>query len=133
MRELVDARTVRIIDLAFVVKAADGTTASAEIPDSEVAAAFSELDDEQNDLLSDEDLLEIAERLEPATAALVIVWENSWAAKFAQAVRRADGFLLSQEPIPHATVVRALEASRAGCAGAAGPGQPGSRPGPGVR
>lgn len=110
LRELVDARTVRIIDLAFVLKAADGTTASAEIPDSEVAEAFSGLDDEQNDLLSDEDLLEIAERLEPATAALVIVWENSWAAKFAQAVRQADGFLVSQEPIPHATVVRAIEA-----------------------
>ncbi|MGH3154371.1 MAG: DUF6325 family protein [Streptosporangiaceae bacterium] len=110
LRELVDTRTVRIIDLAFVVKAADGTTAAAEIPDSEVAAAFSGLDDEQNDLLSDEDLLEIAERLEPATAALVIVWENSWAAKFAQAVRQADGVLVSQEPIPHATVVRAIEA-----------------------
>jgi hypothetical protein len=110
LRELVVAGTVRIIDLAFVLKAADGTTASAEIPDSEVAAAFSGLDDEQSDLLSDEDLLEIAERLEPATAALVIVWENSWAAKFAQAVRQADGFLVSQEPIPHATVVRAIEA-----------------------
>lgn len=110
LRELVDARTVRIIDLAFVRKAADGTTSSAEIPDSEVGAAFIGLDDEQNDLLSEEDLLEIAEELEPGTAALVIVWDNSWAAKFAQAVRQANGFLVRQDRIPHATVVSAIEA-----------------------
>ena len=70
LREIVDDRTVRIIDLAFVRKDADGTTATAEIPDSEAAAAFSGLDDEQNDLLSEEDLLEIAENLEPEFAAL---------------------------------------------------------------
>ncbi len=110
LQELLDAGTVRIIDLAFVRQDADGTTATAEIPDSEVAAAFSGLANEQNDLLSDEDLLGIAEKLEPATAALVIVWENSWAAKFAQAVRQANGFLVSQDRIPYATVVRAIEA-----------------------
>ena len=110
LREIVEARTVRIIDLAFVRKAADGTTATAEIPDSEVATAFSALHNEQNDLLSDEDLQGIADGLEAATAALVIVWENSWAAKFAQAVRQADGFLVSQDRIPHDSVVRAIEA-----------------------
>jgi hypothetical protein len=53
-RGIVEDRTVRIIDLAFVRKDADGT--AAEIPDSEVAAAFSGLHNEQNDLLSDEEL-----------------------------------------------------------------------------
>jgi hypothetical protein len=54
LRGIVEDRTVRIIDLAFVRKDADET--AAEIPDSEVAAAFSGLHNEQNDLLSDEDL-----------------------------------------------------------------------------
>jgi hypothetical protein len=110
LRELVEAGTVRIIDLAFVRKSADGATSSVEVVDAEVAAAFAGLDDEQHDLLNDEDLMQIADSLEPATAALVIVWENRWAAHFSEAVRDANGFLVSQDRIPHASVVRAIEA-----------------------
>ncbi len=110
LRELIDSGTVRIIDLAFVRKALDGTTSSVEVIDTDIAAAFGGLEDEQQDLLNDDDLVMIAESLEPASAALVIVWENCWAAKFAQAVRRANGMLVSQDRIPHETVVRAIEA-----------------------
>jgi Family of unknown function (DUF6325) len=110
LRELVESGTVRIIDLAFVRKAADGATTALEIEDSETADAFRGLDDEQNDLLNEEDLQNIADSLEPATAALVIVWENSWAAKFASAIRDANGFLVSQDRIPHAVVAQAIEA-----------------------
>ena len=65
LRELTDDRTVRIIDLAFVRKDADGMTATAEIPDSEVAAAFSGLDDElkQQGLLSDEEFAALKAKL----------------------------------------------------------------------
>ena len=110
LRDLSDSGTVRIIDLAFVRKAADGSVSAVEVSDADVAAAFAGLDDEQHDLLNDEDLLGIAERLEPATAALVVVWENCWAAPFARAVRKANGILVSQDRIPHADVVRAIEA-----------------------
>ena len=57
LRDMADAGTVRIIDLAFVRKAADGSIATVEVIDSEVAAAFGELDDQQNDLLNDDDLV----------------------------------------------------------------------------
>jgi hypothetical protein len=109
LRELAESGTVRIIDLAFVRKAADGATTALEIEDSEIADAFRGLDDEQNDLLSEEDLQNFADSLEPASAALVIVWENSWAAKFASAIRDANGFLVSQDRIPHAVVAHAIE------------------------
>jgi hypothetical protein len=110
LRELVAAGTVRIIDLAFVRKAADGTTTAVEIADSDLAEVFGGLDDEQNDLLNEDDLQLVADSLEPATAALVIVWANSWAATFAQAVRDANGFLVSQERIPYAVVAQAVAA-----------------------
>jgi hypothetical protein len=110
LQALVDSDVVRIIDLAFVAKTADGETAALEVLDSDVAEAFQGFDDDQHDLLNDEDLMTIAESLEPATAALVIVWENRWAAGFAQAVRNANGFLVSLDRIPHETVVRAIEA-----------------------
>jgi len=110
LKELVDSEVVRIIDLAFVAKAADGETTALEISDSDIAAAFVGFDDDQHDLLSEEDLQLIADGLEPATAALVIVWENRWAARFAGAIRNANGFLISQDRIPHQTVVQAIEA-----------------------
>ena len=111
LRDLADAGTVRIIDLAFVRKAADGTTATVEVTDTDVAAAFGGARrPSRHDLLNDDDLMSIAESLDPATAALVIVWENRWAARFAQAVRHANGVLVSQDRIPHDVVVRAIEA-----------------------
>jgi dihydroorotase-like cyclic amidohydrolase len=110
LQELVDSEVVRIIDLSFVAKAANGETRALEVSESEIAAAFVGFDDDQHDLLNEDDLEVIAEGLEPATAALVIVWENRWAARFAEAVRHADGFLVSQDRIPHQTVVRAIEA-----------------------
>ena len=110
LTELVEAGVVRIIDLAFVRKAADGSVSTIEVVDSEVQAAFAGLDADQHDLLSEEDLLEVGETLEPASAGLLIVWENCWAAKFAQAVRHANGVLVSQDRIPHDVVVRAIEA-----------------------
>ena len=109
LAELVDAGVVRIIDLAFVRKAADGTVSAVEVADAEVDDAFAKLDADQHDLLSAEDLLDIGESLEPASAGLLIVWENCWAAKFAQAVRHANGILVSQDRIPRDVVVRAID------------------------
>ena len=112
LADLVDSEVVRIIDLSFVAKAANGETAALEVFDSEIAAAFVGFDDDQHELLNEDDLELIAEGLEPATAALVIVWENRWAARFAEAVRNANGFLVSQDRIPHPTVVRGDRSTR---------------------
>jgi hypothetical protein len=110
LRELVEQETVRIIDLVFVRKAANGDTTVIEAMDAELDPAFAGLSDDQHDLLSDEDLEELAESLDPATAAMVIVWENSWAARFARAVRDSKGFLISQDRIPHEVVRAAVSA-----------------------
>ena len=110
LTELVDAGIVRIIDVAFVRKTADGTAVAISAVDPEIEEAFAKLDADQHDLLSEEDLLLVADTLEPASAGLLIVWENCWAAKFAQAVRHANGVLVSQDRIPHDVVVRAIEA-----------------------
>jgi len=110
LSELVESGTVRIIDLVFIRKAANGDTTVIEAIDSELDPAFAGLSDNQHDLLSDEDLEELAESLDPATAAMVIVWENSWAARFAKAVRDSQGFLISQDRIPHEVVSEAIAA-----------------------
>ena len=110
LADLHDSGTVRVIDLAFVRKEADGTTSIVEAGDADVADAFERVNNAQFDLLNDQDLADIAEGLRPSSSALVIVWENSWAASFAAAVRGSNGELIAMERIPRESVLRAIAA-----------------------
>jgi len=112
--DLVESGTVRIIDLAFIRKSAAGDASFVELADSDVSDAFENLTGDQFDLLNDVDLEAMADGLEPATAALVIVWENTWAARLSAAVRNSGGVLIAQERVPRENVVAAIEALTAG-------------------
>ncbi len=101
---------VRVLDLALVRRAADGTVVVAEVEDSPVAAAFEPITRTEVDLLSDEELAEVAAGLEPGTTALVIVWENTWHNRLAAAAAGLGGRLAALERIPHDAVVAALAA-----------------------
>jgi len=109
LAELNDNGTVRIIDFAFVRKETDGSASVVEAGDAEIAELF-DFHATQFDLLSEEDLVGIADQLEADSSALVIVWENSWAARLAAAVRASHGRLISQDRIPRETVLRAIAA-----------------------
>ncbi|MGI9007610.1 MAG: DUF6325 family protein [Streptosporangiaceae bacterium] len=102
--------TVKVIDLAFVRKLADGTTSIVELADEGVASAFERITQDQVDLLSEADLSELAATLAPASSAMVVVWENSWAARFALAVRASHGQVAMLERIPPENVERAITA-----------------------
>lgn len=112
LAELVKSNTIRLIDLAFVIKDADGSVAILEVGDldSEVGAAFSELAGEgPGRLLNEEDLEAAAEELDPNSSAALLVWENVWAAKIKDAMLKADGVVLDMERIPHEVVDAAIE------------------------
>jgi hypothetical protein len=111
LAELVDAGTVRLLDAAVVHKDADGGVVGTELED-EQGLSFDAVDGEVLELLSTEDLLSIAERLEYDTTTLVLLWENRWAEPFAEAVRRAHGTVLAHDRVPRENLVRALEAAR---------------------
>ncbi len=100
--DLVDRGVVRIIDLAVVVKDADGTAHILEMQELsvEVAAAMAMLTGEVSGLLSEADLNDIADELEPETTEAVLLVEHLWATDFAQAVRASGGTLLMSERIP---------------------------------
>ena len=103
LADLVDSGTIRIMDLAFVTKDADGNVLGYELTDldDEEARAFDGVGEGGADLISEQDLHDIGEELEPNTSAAMLVWENVWATKFADAVREADGELLDHDRIPH--------------------------------
>jgi Family of unknown function (DUF6325) len=111
LADLVDAGTIRIIDVAFVGKNADGETVAFELTelDPDVQAGLERLGIEVQGLFNDDDLMTIADDLEPETSAALLVWENVWARKVTQAMRDAGGVLLALERLPHDVVQAARE------------------------
>ncbi len=108
--ELQDNGTVRIIDLTFVRKDDDGSVAVVELADSGLAEAFKKFGDDELDLLSDDDLTAIADDLDPGSSAMVVVWENSWAARLAAALRDSHAEVAVMERVPRETVLAAFAA-----------------------
>lgn len=110
LTELQASGTVQVIDLAFVRKDADGNTCIVELADESVSDEFEQITDSQVDLLSEADLTDIASGLDPSSAAMVIVWENIWATRFASAIRESHGRVAMLERIPRDNVERAITA-----------------------
>jgi hypothetical protein len=115
LAELVEAGTIRIIDLAFVMKDADGAVVAAELGDldSEVFKAFDALSPEGLGLLNEEDLAAAGEELEPNSSAALLVWEDVWATKLRDAILNAGGEVLDLERLPYEVVQAAVEFAQA--------------------
>ena len=112
--DLVDRGLIRILDLAFLVKAEDGSVAALDF--AEVAAkdaGLAEFEGASSGLLSQEDIEEAANALEPNTVAGVLVWENRWAAPVAVALRRSGGQLVASGRIPIQALIASLDAIEA--------------------
>jgi hypothetical protein len=111
LADLVEAGTIRIIDIAFVTKTADGDVAALEITelDPDVRQALEKVGIEVTGLLNEEDLMATGEELEPNSSAALLVWENVWARDVAQAMRDAGGVLVAFERVPHDIVQAARE------------------------
>ena len=109
--ELVDAGTIRVIDIAFVGKDADGSSAAMELTelDPAVQAGLDRAGIEVGGLFNEDDLQDAADALEPNSSAALLVWENVWAQKVAQAMRDAGGQLVAFERLPHDVVQAARE------------------------
>ncbi len=112
--DLVKAGIIRVMDLAFVKKDADGSMLIVELEElaDDEAAPFGAFEKQIGDLLNDEDLLAAAEALEPGSSAAVLIWENLWARKFADAVRGADGVLMAWDHIPYEAVQAVMAAAK---------------------
>jgi hypothetical protein len=109
--ELVENGTIRILDLLFVMKDADGVVTTLEASDlDEDGAGFVGIDVTQPGALGPEDAEEVNDDLPANSAALLIAFENLWVGKVVDALRAADAVLIDQIRIP-VDVVEAFEAS----------------------
>ena len=110
--DLVDRGVVRVLDVLFVTKGADGTVAGFEAQDlgPEAVGDFFVFDGATSGLIGGEDVAEAGGVLEPGASAVMIVYENRWAGPFAAAVRRNGGVVVANERIPAQDVMEALDA-----------------------
>ncbi|MFE7748879.1 DUF6325 family protein [Streptomyces sp. NPDC057428] len=109
--DLVDRGIIRLLDLAFVKKEADGTLTAIDLSDT-AAGGSPELKvfhGAASGLLDDDDLAEAASVIEPGDAVGVLVYENVWAAPFAAALRRGGAQLVAGGRIPVPALMAALE------------------------
>jgi hypothetical protein len=114
LQELVDNNTVRILDLLFIKKDADGSLTIIEVDEvdeDEVYDAFDPLVPEVNGFLSESDAITLAQSLEANSSATLLLFENVWATRFRDAIVNAKGQVLLNERIPH-SVIEALSAEQ---------------------
>jgi len=109
LAKLLENGLVRLIDLTFISKDADGEVTVVEYDAVEELAAFAGLDAEVGGILTDEDIAHAALSLEPGSSAALLIWEDTWAAPFAEAVREANGVILEGARIPHEVIQTALD------------------------
>jgi Family of unknown function (DUF6325) len=115
LADLVEAGTIRIIDIAFAGKDDSGELVAFELSglDPEVQAALEKLGAEPSGLFNEEDLLAVAETLPAGSSAAVLAWENVWAKGVAGAIRDAGGELYDYDRVPHEVIVAAREWAQA--------------------
>ena len=109
---LIDRELVRVLDLVFMSKDPDGAVAVDELRDVDESdlGQLRGLETDLALLLAEEDLEAIGKVLEPGNIAAVLVYENSWAAPFASAVRRSGGQLVADGRVHTQALLAALEA-----------------------
>ena len=113
--DLVDRGIIRVLDVMFVTKNEDGTFSGFDARDlsGKGVGDFAVFQGASSGLLGDEDVNQAADAIEPGSAAVVLVYENSWAGPFIAAVRRNGGVPLAFERIPAQDLIDALDAAEA--------------------
>ena len=109
--ELVENGTVRILDLAFVHKDEKGDVVAVELEDegSEVMAAFNAVMMDRDGLINDDDLMQIGDALDLNSSAAILVWEDVWATKLANAIADAGGVMVDIQRVPRDIVQAAID------------------------
>jgi len=113
LTELVNDGLVHIVDLLFIRKDAAGSVSVFELGDlnPDLAEQYAPLLTDVTELLNEEDAYELADSLENGSSAGIMLFENVWATRFAQAVRASNGEVLLNERIPNSVIEEVIAAT----------------------
>ena len=111
--DLVDKGVIRILDLQFVTHDADGPIRAIELADIDHDGTFdlAIFEGSSAGLLDDSDLADATSVIEPGSSAAILIFENRWATRFTEALRRSNGQLVAAGYIPLDTVAASLDAT----------------------
>jgi len=114
--DLVDRGLIRVLDLGFVHKEDDGRVVGLNLSDLDLDGnpEFALFEGASSGLLGDDDYDEAGNALEPGSSAAVLLYENTWAAPFATALRRSGAQLVAYGRVPVNALIQSLEKAEAG-------------------
>lgn len=112
--KLVDAGTIRIVDVLILDKNEDGSVDATELSDIDQLGEMQAVEAELAELLAADDVAHLAAAMEPGSTAGVLIFENLWAAPFASAARRSGGQLIANGRIPIQAIIASVEADLVG-------------------
>jgi hypothetical protein len=113
--DLVERGIIRVLDVLIVRQNEDGTVSGFEATDldGDSIGDLKVFEGASTGLLGEDDVASVGETLEPGTAAVMIVYENRWAAPFAAAVRRNGGVLVANHRITAQELMDAIDTADA--------------------
>lgn len=109
--DLVDRGIIRVLDLVFIRKDADGDVAAVALEqfDLEATPELGLFAGASSGLLDDGDVTEAGAAIEPGRSAAILVYENVWAAPFASALRDTGAQLVAAGRIPINAILATLD------------------------
>jgi hypothetical protein len=115
LSDLVKNGTIRIIDLAFIMKDSDGTVTAIELQDTdeETKKAVGPIADQISGLLSMDDIEQVGDVLDNNSSAAALLFEDTWATQLRDALVNAGGQFVALERIPNPEIEQAMAAHAA--------------------
>ena len=112
LERLVNDDIISVVDGLLVTKDAAGDVTFTEFDEDGAnadAARLATLMDQVDSLISDEDVMELAEGLEPNSSAAILVFEHTWSKPFRDAIVGSGGVLTANFRLPGPIVDELLD------------------------
>jgi Family of unknown function (DUF6325) len=118
--DLVDRGLIRILDLVLVKREFDGSMSLLALADADGDGEwdYSVFEGVSSGLLGQDDVDEAGQALEPGRSAAILVYENTWAAPLAVALRRSGAQMVASGRIPVQALLASLDSTESGATAA---------------
>jgi hypothetical protein len=112
LREATEQGIIRVIDIAFAYRDEKGDLSIFELDDLDDndAGVFDPIVEDVTGLLSEQDIREVCEVVEPNSSIALMLFEHVWAEKLRDALVRADGEFIAGGLIPREAAEEATKA-----------------------